>query len=60
MIYTKNIIVNQTINNMLEFIRDCAKQLYDFKWLHAVPIDDEILFKIKFRVLYTDNRLLLG
>lgn len=45
---------------MLEFIRDCAKQLHDFKWLHTVPIDDEILFKIKFRVLYTDNRLLLG
>lgn len=45
---------------MLEFIRDCAKQLHDFKWLHTIPIDDEILFKIKFRVLYTDNRLLLG
>lgn len=44
---------------MLEFVRDCAKQLHDFKWLHTIPIDEEILFKIKFRVLYTDNRLLL-
>ena len=45
---------------MLEFIRDCAKQLHQFQWLKTIPIDNEILFKIKFRVLYTDNRLLLG
>lgn len=43
---------------MVQFIDDCLKPLYKFKWLDTLVYEDVYLRSIVFYVAYSDNRLI--